>query len=462
MPGGPPGAIAVVQRGASRRRARRRASATLGHAKRPPRPIDHMRIASVAKAFSGAVALSLVRAGRALARRHDRPRLPDLPAAGGAVTPRPAPRTTPAACRTSRRSPAFRRGRRRLASRVAPPPADLLAYRRRTSRSSFTPGTQVPYSNSDNIAVGLMVQAATGTSYEDVAAGARSRAARSAQTSLPRGPRAAGPVHPRLRRSRTPAADEDVSEILASGWAWASGGDRLDAARAEPLHPRLRRRRALRPAPSQRGAAPLRPERRSSEPPGPGVNAAGLALFRYQTALRHLYGHTGNTFGFTQFAAATRTAPVGRRSRSTSSARRRAPTGRSPCSRRCARPRSTRCAPRWRADLDRRRGGRENVPPACGSRRPWLRCRGVKRRGGMDECRIGNLGLTSGPTGRTVRRVGRPLAVAMLLAAFLGIVLAAGRVSAQGPDEDAAPRRRKSRGSRPPSGRNRSPPFPTS
>lgn len=42
-----------------------------------------------------------------------------------------------------------------------------------------------------------------------------------------------------------------------------------------------------------------------SEPPGPGWNSAGLGLYRYQTRCGTVYGHTGNTFGYTQFAAAT-------------------------------------------------------------------------------------------------------------------------------------------------------------
>lgn len=43
-----------------------------------------------------------------------------------------------------------------------------------------------------------------------------------------------------------------------------------------------------------------------SEPPGPGVNAAGLALYRYKTRCGTMYGHSsGNTFGFTQYAAAS-------------------------------------------------------------------------------------------------------------------------------------------------------------
>src|SRR5215208_7513165 len=61
MEGGPPGVIAVVQRGQHRK------VHTFGVANvrtgRPMRIDDRMRIASAAKAFSGAVALSLVSEG---------------------------------------------------------------------------------------------------------------------------------------------------------------------------------------------------------------------------------------------------------------------------------------------------------------------------------------------------------------------------------------------------------------
>jgi D-alanyl-D-alanine carboxypeptidase len=42
----------------------------------------------------------------------------------------------------------------------------------------------------------------------------------------------------------------------------------------------------------------------ASEPTGPGENSAGLAIFRYRTRCGTVYGHTGNTAGFTQFIAA--------------------------------------------------------------------------------------------------------------------------------------------------------------
>jgi D-alanyl-D-alanine carboxypeptidase len=44
----------------------------------------------------------------------------------------------------------------------------------------------------------------------------------------------------------------------------------------------------------------------SSEPPGPGTNSSGLGIFRYRTRCGTMYGHTGNTPGFTQFIASTR------------------------------------------------------------------------------------------------------------------------------------------------------------
>jgi D-alanyl-D-alanine carboxypeptidase len=43
----------------------------------------------------------------------------------------------------------------------------------------------------------------------------------------------------------------------------------------------------------------------SSDPPGPGINSAGLAIFRYETRCGTVYGYTGNIAGYTQFISAT-------------------------------------------------------------------------------------------------------------------------------------------------------------
>ena len=67
------------------------------------------------------------------------------------------------------------------------------------------------------------------------------------------------------------------------------------------------------------GPAQRRAERRfvldgASDPPRPGANSAGLALFRYRTRCGTVYGHTGSFLGYAQWAAGT---ADGRRSATT-------------------------------------------------------------------------------------------------------------------------------------------------
>ena len=84
MPGGPPGAIVVVQRG-SDRSVHAAGVAEVG-SDTAPGVDDHMRLASVSKAFSGAAALALVDEGVLSLDDTIGQRLPDLPAAWHDVT----------------------------------------------------------------------------------------------------------------------------------------------------------------------------------------------------------------------------------------------------------------------------------------------------------------------------------------------------------------------------------------
>ena len=182
---------------------------------------DSMRLASVAKAFSGATALSLVADGTL---KLDDTSAPSCPTS----RPRGATSRSASSCSTPAASPTSAvegvPGRvRRVADRRAAPGCSSC----RTSREDpleFPPGTKYRYSNSDNIIVGLMVEAATGTSYEDDAG---RRACTSRSGSPPRSSRPGS----RCRRRRCtatsldpPAAPEDVTELFAAGWTWASGG----------------------------------------------------------------------------------------------------------------------------------------------------------------------------------------------------------------------------------------------
>ena len=102
---------------------------------------------------------------------------------------------------------------------------------------------------------------------------------------------------------QTGGQSEDVSEIFAAGYAWASGG--IVSTPAD-------QNRFIR---GYVGGTLFGGKARTgqfqfvsgnSEPPGPGRNAAGLGLFRYRTRCGTMFGHTGNTPGYTQFFAVSR------------------------------------------------------------------------------------------------------------------------------------------------------------
>ncbi|QNP67546.1 beta-lactamase family protein [Streptomyces genisteinicus] len=293
---GPPGAIVVLQDG-SRRRVLRAGAADL-ETGRPPRTGDHMRIASTAKAYSGAVALRLAADGRLGLDDTIGRRLPRLPRAWHAVTLRqllqhtsglPDYTTAPEFQRLVTENPRRHFESRRLLRFVAGEPL------------VFRPGSRYLYSNSDNIAVALMAEAATGRPYEELLRRLVYRPLGLRDTSLPQGWELPEPylhgydVDP-------PAPPEDVSEVLSASGVWASGGI--------VSTPRDMTRFIRGYAAGTLTSPPLVREQRrwvpgASEPAGPGANQAGLALFRYTTRCGVVLGHTGNFPGYTQLVAAT-------------------------------------------------------------------------------------------------------------------------------------------------------------
>src|ERR671921_63689 len=308
MEGGPPGVIAVIQRG------KHREAHTFGVANvrtgRPMRIDDRMRIASVAKAFSGAVALSLVSKGALSLNATIGKLLKDLPepppAAWADITLRQLLNHTSGLPDILEDKDFVDALGDSLTK--APPPEKLLTYVYNNDPPlRFVPGSKYQYSNSDNIAVALMVEAATGTSYEEQLRKRVYRPLGLKKTTLPRGTNMRKPFIHGYDTSQQPP--EDVSEDFAAGWAWASGGIVSTPADLNTFirgyvggklfdeRTQAKQRRVV--------------EGGSSEPPGPGKNSAGLALFRYETRCGTVWGHTGNTLGYTQFMAAS---PNGSRS----------------------------------------------------------------------------------------------------------------------------------------------------
>ena len=298
---GPPGAIAIVQRQGDRRRVVKAGFANLTPTERP-HPTDRMRIASVAKAFSGAVALSLVDQGRLTLDTTIAERLPDLPAAWHSVTLRQLLNHT-SGVPDYTQDPDFQAffGANPQAQ---VPPRQLLDFVA-DEPLGFAPGSAYRYSNSDNIIVGLMAEEVTQTSYESLLATHVYAPLGLTSTSLPSDSALAEPfIHGYEVAPGAPP--EDISTAISPSGAWASGG--IVSTPAD-LNRFVRGYVGGRLFSKEERVQQFQFVAGDSEPPGPpgpGDNFAGLALFKYQTDCGTVFGHTGSFPGYTQFIAASR------------------------------------------------------------------------------------------------------------------------------------------------------------
>jgi D-alanyl-D-alanine carboxypeptidase len=295
--GGPPGAIATLYRDGRTTVLR----AGRADVKRRGAPIatQHMRIASIAKAFSGAVALHLVQEGRLGLDDTIGQRLPGLPAAWASVTIRQMLNHTSGLPDYTKSSAFAKQATNDPHGYVSP--MRIIDWVRKDGLV-FTPGSRYEYSNTDNIVVGLMAQAVTGTPYPTLLKDIVFDPAGLTQTTFP------------TRRITLPAPfihgyvvspgakPQDVTTFLSPSGAWASGAI---VSTPTDLSAFIRADLGLKFFGAAEQQQQMTFVKGSSSPPGPGTNAAGLALFRYTTPCGVVYGHTGNFPGYVQWAAAT-------------------------------------------------------------------------------------------------------------------------------------------------------------
>jgi len=296
-PGGPPGAIATLYRN-GHLTVLRAGRANVRH-KRAPRATDHMRIASVAKAFSGAVALHLVRAGRLGLDDTIAQRLPGMPSAWAAVTVRQMLNHTSGLPDYTKSEGFAEQAKNDPRGFVSP--SQVIDWVR-ADPLEFAPGSRYEYSNTDNIVIGLIVEALTGRTYRQELKSVVFGPAKLHRTSFPSGVPLPKPfIHGYLVAPGE--KPEDVSTFLSPSGAWASGAV---VSTPKDLNTFIRSYLGLKffSRTQQRQQMRFVLGGRSS-PPGPGRNSAGLALFRYQTRCGTVYGHTGNFPGYVQWAAAT-------------------------------------------------------------------------------------------------------------------------------------------------------------
>ena len=115
-----------------------------------------MRIASVAKAFSGAVALNLVQQGRLGLDDTIGQRLPGMPAAWASVTVRQMLNHTSGLPDYTKSAGFAKQAQTNPHGYVAP--SGIIDWVRKDGLV-FKPGSRYEYSNTDNIVVGLIAEA---------------------------------------------------------------------------------------------------------------------------------------------------------------------------------------------------------------------------------------------------------------------------------------------------------------
>ena len=247
-----------------------------------PRLGDHMRIASVSKAFSGAVALHLV--------QEDRLGLDDtigqllagvMPAEWSAVTVgEMLNHTSGLPDYTS--SDGFREQVTK-APRGFVSPMQIIDWVRK-DHLRFTPGSQYEYSNTDNIVVAMVAERVTGMSYAQLLSSLVFGPARLTQTTFP------------TRRLSLPAPfihgydvqpgkrPRDVTTFLSPSGAWASGAIVSTPADLGTFMARVSRRPVFR-----NGTTPLATAFRPGfvQPARPWCQLGGSGDISLQDALRH-------------------------------------------------------------------------------------------------------------------------------------------------------------------------------
>jgi D-alanyl-D-alanine carboxypeptidase len=296
---GPPGIAMLIDRG-PHTEFFSAGTADVGN-RRPPSPTDAFRIASVSKGFNAYLAAKLIDGGALSLETALRERIPGvLPAAEGVSLRELLQHTSGLADYI--RAPAF------VEQLLADParyfsPLQLTEFVR-DEPLEFAPGSRYHYSDTDNIAAGLIEEKASGLSYEQLLQRRVFGPLKMRGSSLPSTIKMPQPflhgyeVEPGER-------PEDVSELINPAGAWASGGivsTPLDMARFVRRYVPAVLATSTVEGPFRRG---------SSSPPGPGKNFAGLGLFRYRTGCGTVYGHTGSFPGYRVLAAAT---PDGKRS----------------------------------------------------------------------------------------------------------------------------------------------------
>lgn len=296
-PLGPPGVLALVKKGDAQPTI---TSVGTGNTatNEPISPQDVTRIASVAKAFSGAAALVLVRDGKLKTTDTIGKTVEGLPKAWKEITVAQLLQHTSGL-------PDYIKSKGFVQKFSKDPgqtwtPTELLSFVE-SAPLNFAPGSRYGYSDTDNIVIGLIVESVTGEPYETELEKLVYQPLTLSATSLPS---TTAMPDPFVRGyDYTDAGDkEDITDLVNPTGAWASGGM---LSTVNDLNTFVRSYASGQLVGQAAHNEQFTFVEGESGPPGPGQNSAGLGIFQYTTACGIVYGHTGNYPGYVTFIAAT-------------------------------------------------------------------------------------------------------------------------------------------------------------
>lgn len=267
---------------------------------RPLTSEDRFRIASVTKAFTAAVVMELVEEGTLSLDDTVEDWAPGLLAEGDSITVRYLLGHTsglPDYVKDEEFFEAFVTGEDL-------PPQQIVSFVS-SKPLAFEPGTKYEYSDTDNIVLGMTVEAATGRSYEQELSSRVLEPLELQATVLPNSPEMPEP-HARgyqyEAESEGTREPEDVTTALDPTAAWASGALISTPGDVSRFFGGMLSRELVSEASLEQMKETLAGE---GSPSGPGTKRAGLGIFSYELPCGEVWGHTGQFPGYQAFGAAT-------------------------------------------------------------------------------------------------------------------------------------------------------------
>jgi D-alanyl-D-alanine carboxypeptidase len=263
-------------------------------------PEDSFRIASVTKAFTVAVVMELVEEGALSLDDTVDQWVPGLLAEGDSITVRHLLGHTSGLADYTKDEEFIEA----FVTDEDLPPQQLVSFVS-SEPLAFEPGTEYEYSDTDNIVLGMIVEAATGRSYEEELRSLVLEPMELQATVLPEGtampePHAQGYTYEPV--SEGGGEPEDVTTALDPSAAWASGALVSTPVDLSRFFGGLLGGELVGEDELEQMKETLAGEGSS---PSPGTKRAGLGIFSYELSCGEVWGHTGSFPSYMTFGAAT-------------------------------------------------------------------------------------------------------------------------------------------------------------